>query len=100
MNYLCIGGPKHQHQVYGPLSAYLQGYKYPATHFLVKPQALLREECSDTVEALHDEEGEWSYSFPITCLSQELFGIRAPGKEEGQEEERQCTIYIADVFRV
>lgn len=60
MNYLCIGGPKHQHQVYGPLSAYLQGYKYPATHFLVKPQALLREECSDTVEPLRGEDGKWS----------------------------------------
>ncbi|KAI0688009.1 hypothetical protein BC835DRAFT_1374610 [Cytidiella melzeri] len=36
--------PAHQHQTYGPWNAYLQGQKFLAEHFLVKPQALLREE--------------------------------------------------------
>ncbi|KAF9458308.1 hypothetical protein BDZ94DRAFT_1313416 [Collybia nuda] len=36
--------PKSQFQIYGPLNAYLQGYKFPFNHFIVKPQALLRGE--------------------------------------------------------
>jgi hypothetical protein len=35
--------PKWQHQAYGPLNAYFS-LKFPPTHFLVKPQALLRRE--------------------------------------------------------
>ena len=34
---------KWQHQAYGPLNAYFS-LKFPPTHFLVKPQALLRKE--------------------------------------------------------
>jgi hypothetical protein len=36
--------PKSQFQAYGPLTAYLQGHKFQSNRFLVKPQALLREE--------------------------------------------------------
>jgi hypothetical protein len=36
--------PKSQFQAYGPLTAYLQGHKFQSDRFLVKPQALLREE--------------------------------------------------------
>ncbi|CAL1697699.1 unnamed protein product [Somion occarium] len=36
--------PKSQFQVYGPLNAYLQGHKFLPNRFIVKPQALLREE--------------------------------------------------------
>ena len=42
--------PDHQHQAYGPLCAYLQGHKFPTDQFLVKPQALLREEAADNAQ--------------------------------------------------
>lgn len=35
--------PKWQHEVYGPLISYLS-IRFPPTHFLVEPRALLREE--------------------------------------------------------
>ncbi|CAA7268222.1 unnamed protein product [Cyclocybe aegerita] len=43
--------PKSQFQVYGPLNGYLQGHKFTTTKFLVKPQALLREEDASNTEA-------------------------------------------------
>ena len=48
--------PKWQHQAYGPLNAYFS-LKFPPTHFLVKPQALLRKEMpqSDDDDADDDD---------------------------------------------
>lgn len=34
--------PRRQNQAYGPLTAYLQGTKFPNSEFLLKPQKLLR----------------------------------------------------------
>lgn len=45
--------PKHQHQVYGPLNAYLF-LKFGPEHFLVKPQALLRKETAEGPTGLED----------------------------------------------
>ncbi len=42
--------PKSQFQVYGPLNAYLQCHKFRSEKFLVKPQALLREEDAGAAE--------------------------------------------------
>lgn len=54
--------PKWQHKAYGPLNAYL-GLRFPPTHFLVKPQALLREEVATTTGATaDDEEGKEGYN--------------------------------------
>ena len=47
--------PENQFQAYGPLNAYLQGHKFKTDKFLVKPQALLREE-----DAGAEEQGELS----------------------------------------
>jgi len=54
--------PKWQHQAYGPLNAYL-GLRFPPSNFLVKPQALLREELAtpknvSAEEGYDDNEGE------------------------------------------
>ncbi|EPQ52050.1 hypothetical protein GLOTRDRAFT_140513 [Gloeophyllum trabeum ATCC 11539] len=45
--------PKHQHQVYGPLNAYLS-LKFGPEQFLVKPQALLRKETAEGLIGLED----------------------------------------------
>lgn len=42
--------PTHQHQLYGPLNAYLQGHKFTSDRYLVKPQALLRKEWAESSE--------------------------------------------------
>ena len=51
--------PKWQHQAYGPLNAYFS-LKFPPTHFLVKPQALLRKEMpqSDDDDADDNDEND------------------------------------------
>ncbi|KAJ7202612.1 hypothetical protein GGX14DRAFT_653845 [Mycena pura] len=41
-----LSPPKRQFQVYGPLSAYLQGHKFRTDRFLIKPQKLLRKSAS------------------------------------------------------
>jgi len=47
--------PKWQHKVYGPLTAYL-ALRFPPSHFLVKPQALLREEVATPNDVVAGEE--------------------------------------------
>ncbi|KAF9062766.1 hypothetical protein BDP27DRAFT_1336187 [Rhodocollybia butyracea] len=44
LNSWIIKKPKSQFSVYGPLNAYLQGVKFPADDFIVKPQPRLRQE--------------------------------------------------------
>ena len=53
--------PKWQHQAYGPLNAYFS-FKFPPTHFLVKPQALLRKKVpqadSDDDDSKDSDDGD------------------------------------------
>jgi len=60
--------PRWQHQAYGPLNAYFS-LKFPPTHFLVKPQALLRKEVppadddDEVLPADDDDDGDVDRSF-------------------------------------
>jgi len=60
--------PKWQHQAYGPLNAYFS-LRFPPSHFLVKPQALLRRELptddsddDDTDQSLSNQSFDQSFA--------------------------------------
>ena len=51
----------HDFLMYGPLNAYFS-LKFSPSHFLVKPQALLREEAAQAGDDGDDEAGDQSFS--------------------------------------
>ena len=54
--------PKWQHQAYGPLNGYFS-LKFPPSHFLVKPQALLRREAPQADNSDDEDEDVGDQSF-------------------------------------